>query len=279
MRVLCYINHFFGQNPFFEGKSSIPPGTDFTEMERKSVIRRSYVTEVIRQLNYIPGAEVKVCGIHGYSLVPLDIEFNHIKEKPLLLIYESLNHMVEFVDEYDYFINIEDDVSLPLDTFKNIVEFDSASLLNEIFLPNRLEETLDADPYCVDLKAIPGWTQQQKKYKDVAIRVAVNPHSALLILSREKLKYALRYVDVKFRKAFLYNELDSAFAYYHSPFCLYRSERLDFHYVKHLDNWLYSKGEQNYQGVWAYRLKSIRASDFVPPILVRIFSFLFRKNH
>jgi hypothetical protein len=276
MKILCYVNHFFGQNPFFEGKSSITANTTLAEIERRAAKRKTYVEEVIKQLRSIAGTDVKVCGIRDYSLVPIDIEFNHIKEKPLLLIYESLDHMAQFVSEYDYFINIEDDVLLLEETFRNIVAFDKVSLINEILLPNRLEKAPDGEHYCVDLKAIPGWTQQWKYFNGIKVQVAMNPHSAILVLSREKLNYAKNFINRNFREAFLYNELDSAFAYYHSPFSLFRSQDIGFHYIVHLDNWIYSEGERNYQSVWHHRLRSLRATEFVPPIIVRLIRYLKR---
>ena len=278
MRILCYVNHFFGQNTFFEGKSSLPPGTNKLDLEKRAVKRKEHVETVINQLKEIEGADVKICGIKDKSLVPIDIEFNHIKDRPLCLIYESLNHMAKHVDQYDYFINIEDDVLLPKETFERIFEFDKQFLVNEIFLPNRLEESHTGDLYCVDLKAIPGWTHQQKKVNDRAIKVAINPHSAILILSRQKLHYALKFIDSNFREPFLYNELDSAFAYFHSPFSLYRSVDVKFHYVKHLDNWVYSEGERYYKSVWDQRIRSLRIVDFVPPIVIRLIQYLKRKT-
>jgi hypothetical protein len=85
---------------------------------------------------------------------------------------------------------------------------------------------------------MPGWTYQRRTYRGRELRIARNPHSALLILSRDKLRYALRHIDVAYRGRFLVWEMDSAFAYYHSPFCLYRSYGdLAFHTVAHLDRW------------------------------------------
>ena len=277
MKILCYINHFFGQNPFFQGKSSLPLDIPIDELERRAKRRKEHVDHVISSLKALEGAEVKVCGVSGFSVVPLDITFDEIKGNPLLLIYESLNHMANFVDQYDYFINIEDDVLLPGDTFQNIVRFDQRSLINEVFLPNRMEKSPEGEQYCVDLKAIPGWTQQRKAFENKQVRVALNAHSAVMILSQAKFRYALSFVDRNFRKPILHNELDSAFAYFHSPFALYRSVELMDHHVVHLDRWMYSAGENNHESPWRYRFKSISASDFVPPILTRTFEFLRRR--
>ena len=277
MKILCYINHFFGQNPHFLGKSSYPPGTSAADVARKAEMRKRYVEQTIAQVRKLGDVDVKICGIEGHSLVPLDITFEEIRNKPLWLIYESLNHMRQFVDQYDYFINLEDDIFIPEDTFQRITEFDKDALVNEVFLPNRLEQSAAGDRYCVDTMAIPGWTQQRKKFKGKNLRVALNAHSGLVILSREKFRYAMSRLDSGFRQSLLHNELDSAFAYFHSPFALYRSEDTEYHYVVHLDKWFYSPGEQMHENLWRYRWRTLKATDFVPPIVVRGFFFILKK--
>ncbi len=274
MKILCYINHFFGHNSKFIGKSSFPPGTSEAELQLRAIKRKRYIQEVISQVNEMGEVDLRICGINGNSIVPIDIEFKNIKSEPLLMIYESLNHMAQFLDQYDYFINLEDDILLPEDTFKNIVEFDKVSLINEILLPNRLESWSNGESYCVDLNACPQWTQQRRKYNGKEFRVALNPHSGILILSREKFRYGLNQLDRNFRGVLMYNELDSAFAYFHSPFSLFRSEDIRFHHVIHLDKWLYSPEEKKYNENWKYRLKSLKKSDFIPPVFFRIISFL-----
>jgi hypothetical protein len=244
-----------------------------TEIQKRAKARKAYVEQAIAQARTIAGAEVRVCGISGFALVDPDICFEQIRDKPLWLIYESLNHMARFIDEYDYFVNMEDDIFLPEDTFNNIIEFDKESIINEILLPNRLERNRDGN-YCVDLSVMPGWAQQRKRFKGNDIRVALNPHSALTVLSKEKFKYALSHIDREFRKSILYNELDSAFAYFHSPFSLYRSENMNFHYVIHLDKWSYSPGEEHYYSSTKNRLLRIKMTDFVPPLLYRLYKFV-----
>lgn len=274
MKILCYVNHFFGKNPHFLGKSSPAIGTDLEEFKKKADCRKKYVSETIAQLRKLGTIDIKICGINGFSLLPLDISFDSVKDKPLWLIYESLNHMAQFADDYDYFINLEDDIYLPEETFMNVLEFDKTSLINEVFLPNRLEKTIEGKPYCVDLMAIPGWTQQRKRFQGKQLRVALNAHSAILILSREKFRYTLKSVDKMFRQSILHNELDSAFAYFHSSFALFRSEDIGFHFVDHLDKWYYSPGELMHTRTRTSWLNGITGADFIPPIFVKIFSFL-----
>jgi hypothetical protein len=270
MRILCYVNHFFGQNPHFLGKSSLQSGLNRLEIQRRADTRKMHVERVVAQAKLIGNVDVKICGIKDYSLIPVDIYFDKIREKPLWLIYESLNHMANLIDEYDYFINLEDDIFLPQETFNNIVDFDKISQVNEILLPNRMEKSQDGKAYCVDLIPLPGWTQQKKKFNGNDLQVGFNPHSGLLILSKDKFQYALQFLDRDFRGVTLYNELDSAFAYFHSPFCLFRSRNMDFHYVSHLDKWLYSPGEVKDVNSWSGVIKSLRLSDFVPPACIKV---------
>ncbi|MEP6637823.1 MAG: hypothetical protein ABJC39_00610 [Chloroflexota bacterium] len=232
MNVLCYVNHYFGPPVGFEGRS-----TD-ADADR----RRAIVAACLDGLRALPGVDLKVCGIEGRALEGIDIDFSHIRNDPKLLVYESLAHMVRRSEDYDYCINIEDDILLPPETLANVIEFDQESLLNEILHPNRVEEDESGRRFCVDLAAMPGWTYQRRTYRGRELRVARNPHSALLILSRDKLRYALQHIDVSYRGRFLTYEMDSALAYYLSPFCLYRPyEDLEFHTVTHLDRWAGSR--------------------------------------
>ncbi len=280
MKVLCYVNHFYGQSEFFEGKSST----------QDAAVRRQKVAQCIDQLRNVGDIEIKICGIPSKSLLPPDIDLSHVKHNPTLLIYESLNHMVQYQDEYDYFINIEDDVLLPRETFLNVVTFDRESLVNEVLLPNRLEISDDGEKYCVDLLAMGTWTFQCKQYQGHALRVALNPHSGLLILSRQKFKYALSQIDTTFRGLILSAAMESAFAHFHSPFALYRSfDDLDFHYVVHLDNWLFlpragdnppaaaPEPDENPPGL-GLRLKIATARYLVPPGVMDLYKKIAGKG-
>ena len=235
MSVLCYVNHYFGHPVGFEGRS-----TDGDDEHRRAI-----VGACLDALRALPGVEVNVCGIEGNALEKIDIDFSHIRDDPKMLVYESLAHMVRRADDYDYFINIEDDILLPPETFANVVEFDEESLLDEILHPNRVEEDETGHRFCVDLEAMPGWTYQRRTYRGRELRVARNPHSAVLILSRDKLQRALRHIDLGYRGRFLSYEMDSALAYYLSPFSLYRPYLdLEFHTVTHLDRWAGSRAPQ-----------------------------------
>lgn len=261
MRVLCYVNHYFGDPVGFEGRS--------TDQRREH--RQAIVAACLEGLRALPGAEVKVCGIEGRALEKIDIDFSYIRDDPKLLIYESLAHMAQRGEDYDYYINIEDDIFLPTETFANVIEFDRESLLNEVLHPNRLEVDEAGRRFCVDLKALPGWTYQRRTYRGRELRVARNPHSAVLILSRDKFRYALQHIDASYRGRFLNYEMDSAFAYYHSPLCLYRPyEDLDFHTVTHLDRWAGSRRPKSAPVAAPpvrRRWKSV-VKEFVPPILL-----------
>lgn len=265
MRVLCYVNHYFGQPVGFEGRS--------TDGDREG--RRAIVTACLDGLRALPGIELNVCGIAGNALEPIDIDFPQIRADPKMLVYESLAHMARRADDYDYFINIEDDILLPPETFANVVEFDRTSFPNEILHPNRVEADETGRRSCVDLEAMPGWTYQRRTYGGRELRVARNPHSAVLILSRAKLKYALQHIDTGYRGRFLVYPMDSALAYYLSPFCLYRPyEDLEFHTVTHLDRWAGSRAPKvamtapvvapPRRPLWKSALK-----ELTPPILLR----------
>lgn len=226
-RVLCYVNHFYGPSAGFAGKS-----TSQTPQARKAIVERCLAS--VREA--IPQAEIRVCGVPGRSLIPVDVPFAGL-EDPRQLVYASLNRMADEVDRYDWFINLEDDIELRPQAWKNAQEFEPGSLPNECLLPNRLE-LREGRALCVDLLAMPGWTTQQQTFKDRTFRVALNPHSALLMLSRAKLRYALRHVDRSYRGPVIGGLMASAYAHFHRPLSLYRCfDDPEFHSVVHLDHW------------------------------------------
>lgn len=83
-----------------------------------------------------------------------------------------------------------------------------------------------------------GMDNKPKWFRGRLLGVAYNPHSALLLLSRRKFKYALDHVDLSSRRRPIANLPESAFCNTHAPFTLWRSfDDLDFHTVDRLDNW------------------------------------------
>jgi len=230
--VLACVNHYFGPSA-----SSIV----YRSNSQNPETRRNYVNntvQALKELGRLPGVgsvEVKICGLNGKSLLPVGQDFSFLQD-PRKLVYESLAEMSRHVEEYDYFINIEDDIVLPGETFANVLEFDKETLVNEILHPNRIE-VLNGRKLPNDPSSRPRvWTFQEKKWRGNTLRVAVNPHAGILILSREKLRYCLAHTDVHFRGEFLGDGMESAFAYFHRPFSLYRPyKNLDFHVVIHQD--------------------------------------------
>jgi len=230
MKILCFINHYYGKNSDFKGKS-----TESVAEERLKTINTC-----INQLKKIESIDIKICGISGFSLLPIDIDFQNIKSKPTYLVYESLNYMKTFINQYDYFINVEDDIFVPEETIQNVIEFDKTAFLNEVLHPNRLETDGFNEKYCTDIYALRTWTYQQKEYLGKTIRTALNPHSAILIMSRDKLAYAFKHIKPDFREIIIGKEMASAYTYFHQAFVLYRSySDINFHYVEHMDTWSY----------------------------------------
>ena len=184
----------------------------------------------------IPSSTVRVAGISGSTLIAPDLFFDEL-ENSCHLVYASIEKMAEEIDDFDYFVNIEDDVLLEPSVFSEIVSFDREHSIEECLLPNRMEKNGDAVS-CVDLKATPGWTDRIMQYKNATLRVAISPHSGLFVLSRDKFRFALERVDISRRDRIIGGLMASAFANIHSPFLLFRPyEPPDFLTVTHLDHW------------------------------------------
>lgn len=232
MKVLAYVNHYYGPSLDFVGKSQTSPPR----------VRGGCLVETIQALRAL-GARVQVCGIAHHALMLLDEKFS--PADPRLLVYESLARMASHVDEYDYFVNVEDDIAIPLATFERVLAFDRSLVFapGEILHPNRLEKREGGERVCVDLEVeplAPVWNLDAPTldFAGHRFRPALNPHSGLLIFSQAKLRRAMKLVDPAFRGHVTGELMPSAFAHWHRPFTLYRSfDDVAFHAVEHLDNW------------------------------------------
>ena len=258
VRVLCHVNHYFGRSLGFAG------GSTRGEADR----RRETVERCVAALRALPDADVelRVCGIGDRALLPLDNRYDRLDD-PTQLVYESLYDMASHVDEYDYFINVEDDVLVPPQTWLNVLRFDEGCLVNEILHPNRMEVDDTGFRYCVDLYGNPMWTHQKKSFGGQTLRVAVTPHSGILVMSRAKLRYALREIDRSFRGIIFAKGMESALAHFHAPFSLYRSyDDLEFHHVDHLDRWKHSPRVVHRENPYrSFHDLSLSWRDLVPP--------------
>ena len=268
-RVLCHVNHYFGRSSGFVGGS--------TRGEEEQ--RREVVGKALSALRELPEAELdlRVCGIGENALLPLDAEYGHLDD-PTQLVYESLYDMASRVEEYDYFINVEDDILVPAQAWLNVLEFDRSCLVNEILHPNRMEVDETGFRYCVDLYGNPTWTHQAKSFRGHALRVAVTPHSGILIMSRDKLRYALSEIDRSFRGIIFAKGMESALAHFHAPFSLYRAyDDPEFHHVVHLDRWKHSPRVVYRTNPYrSFHEVSLSWRDLVPPAAGKAYR-LFRR--
>lgn len=225
-KVLAVVNHYYGRGRDFSGKSTYQDAN----------VRKKIIKKVISELREIPNIDTKICSIKNCSLINIDNDFSYIAN-PAFLVYESIEWMFSQVNNYDYFVNLEDDILLDRKTFERILKFDKRNPINECFHPNRMEYK-DGKEYCVDLKAMPGWKNISKNYLNYKLKVAVNPHSGISILSRDKLLYAQKHINFKRRDKTIGHYMASAYANLHLPFLLFRSfSNLSAHKVIHLDNW------------------------------------------
>jgi len=251
VKVLCFVNHYYNPNQQegFTGGSTVKGNTN----------REQVVPQVVKTLRDIPNCDVRVCGLQGFTVPDVDVDIDFTGIKPWNLVYESLNYMNNFVDQYDYFINIEDDILLKEDVINNVIEFDKKNDIDKVFLPNRIEIE-GKECRFVDLKN--GWKKGISTiiFKGNVLRVANNFHSAVLILSTRKYRYAYNMLDHGFREVWWGGPMASAYAYFHIPFKLYRNSQLtEFHSVVHLDHWkCYDEHNKGYLNIGREKIERAR---------------------
>lgn len=228
-RVLCHVCHYYGAVESFVGGSN--------RMAQEA--RRDIVQQCIDRLRSLETVDVtvRVVGIPEKALVPIDLDLSDIRD-PRWIVFESLEQLAEQSEHFDYVVNTEDDILFSDRVFRNIIEFDQESALNEVFLPNRIEVDESGLVYSPDLFVNPLWTHQWRRFGNHWLRVALSPHSGVLILSREKLEYARSRVEPGFRDTIFGRGMESGLAQWHSPFSLFRCyDSVDFHSVRHLHRW------------------------------------------
>lgn len=227
-RILCHVIHHHGPSSEFVGGS-----TRSDAAERRAAVEATLTA--LRSLPY--DVDVRVCGIPGAGLVPIDLDLSGVTD-PRHLVYAGIEALVGEIDRYDHFMCIEDDVLVDADTVERMIRFQDAQRVNEVLLPNRLELGHDGDAFCVDLVATPGWRGLRRTHAGQRLDVAQNPHSGIAFLSRAQLNYARRRVDLGRRDQFLGGFMASAFANLHAPFLLWRTrDDESAHHVVHLDRW------------------------------------------
>ena len=239
LRVLCCVPHYFAERT--GGASYLG---QWKSVSQQPDIRRRYVEQTIaslRNLSSLPeveSADVRVCGIRGNCLVPLDVEFD--EPEPLFIVFDTIQWMLERREDYDYYLLVEDDVDVPAEVLSNVIAFDQDSLVNEVFHPNRVELD-DGVAFNTDLKTFGEWTTQRKLFRGKQLVVNANPHAAVFVLSAAKFNYCADHADLSLRERlrigrFRGGMMASAFANFLSSVCLYRVyDDLAFHYVVHQD--------------------------------------------
>src|SRR5271157_2908289 len=128
-KILCHFNHFFGKASGFVGKSTAGALEERSEIVQTTLAR-------IRALPF--DMEIRVCGFPDFSLLPIDLDLSEIRE-PQHIVYASIERMFNALDDYDCFLNIEDDILVADEVIEACIAFNASSTLNEVYLPNRME--------------------------------------------------------------------------------------------------------------------------------------------
>lgn len=221
----------------------------------------------VARLRALPGEiDVRVCGFPEAALVPIDLDLSAIGD-PRFIVYESIERMFAVIDDYDWFLNIEDDIFVHHDLVAKSAAFAAASEINEVWLPNRMEERAAGILSCVDLEAQPGWTGLERRFWGETLGVAHNHHSGLIAMSREQMRYASTRVSLKRRDEFHGGPMASAYANVHAPFLLWRAKSEPLaHHVIHADNWLFSEEARS---IKQSEVESSDGASAAPPVDVR----------
>lgn len=226
-RVICLFIHYFDKDSRFKGKSKCQ-----SESVRNAIVSRS-----LNSLRAVNGVDVVVCGYKKAGLIQIEQDLSKRTHSPQLMVYEALASLLDYAKEYDYFMVVEDDILVGTEVFTNVYDFDQQFGVDQVMLPNRVEVSGERI-YCIDTKLMPGTTGDVLTFNGRKLAVGNNPHSGVFLVNREKLHYLSKNIDLGYRERFHGGYMASAFAYYHSPFRLYRVvDGYDYHTVMHLDKY------------------------------------------
>lgn len=227
IRVLCHFNHFFSASEF------VGNSTSGNRQQRLDIVQQAL--NAVRSLPF--DVDVRVCGFTDSSLIPVDLDLT-ANGDPQHIVSASIERMFDSLDQYDYFLNLQDDILVSGDTLAAAIAFNEVSATNEVYLPNRLKRDDEGTAYCVDLGAIPDWRTLKRDYRGISLCVANNSHPSFLFLSRKQMQYAQDRVSLSRRDQFVDGFVASAYANVHQPFLLWRAQSdTTAHHVVHLDKW------------------------------------------
>lgn len=120
--------------------------------------------------------------------IDADVTIHSLKH-PYQLTWIHREHMVNLIDDFDYFMYLEDDMGVPFDAFKNYIE--NFKLLWPDYIPSfvRIEDK-DGQQYITDC------TEKQSKlkifrYKGKEWINLTNPYHAFWIMPQKELKQVM----------------------------------------------------------------------------------------
>ena len=183
------------------------------------------------------GAEfqIKVYGVENQYIRRPDVILENVDPKHIPFL--TLDDMRTNLEDFDYFLFIEDDIELPSNILKDLLGIDSHLEIDETIIPNRLENR-NGIQFCVDLVAMPGFKNGIKLVNGNVLAQSVNPHSGFMFMSREKFARAYSLRKCLEPTIIIGDFMASALANIHSSLKTYRSlptsEELS---VFHQDSW------------------------------------------
>jgi hypothetical protein len=165
---------------------------------------------------------------------------------PLYVGFRVQDELVDSVDQFDWFVFIEDDILINDSCFLDkIAAFHQHSTVQDVLLPNRYE-FLDGTKRYIDLtiESEMAWNRLSAfKLGDIKFAECINPHSGMYCLSQAQIKYWARSKRTWKNQIVMVGPLESA-----ATFCLlecfnlYKPHSNNLHYleVQHYDT-KYSK--------------------------------------
>jgi SAM-dependent methyltransferase len=226
--------------------------------------------------------ELRVYGMESASLVHIDVDLSRKVKSALHIPWAMVDQVYELADQFDLIILTEDDILVNPQTLRALISIDRKLKPNEMIIPNRIEKFLGFN-ICVDMFAYSGWLKEKKIVSSLPIQSARNTHSAFLLFSAEKFKFA--YAEKKSELPSQHGGLgylESALANLLFEFIVYRALPTNTTLtIEHLDSWLargLSRGDFSADEISDFRAerKIHKLVSFRPKIFCRAIWYISR---
>jgi hypothetical protein len=218
IRILVAVPHYFDKLSIHENGYGSYESLNYKF--RTEMIQNTFASLINSLSSLEMDSKVLVFGIDNQYLTTPSVKVDI--ENPKFLPWKALEEMYVHIEDFDYFLFLEDDIVVSPKLILELLALDSELDENETVVPNRIE-LHNGIPFCVDMIVMPGWSPEIISVKGKVLAMPCNVHSGVMFLSRRKFKRAFSSRKFIEPTIIIGDYMASALANIHSSLKVYRS--------------------------------------------------------